>query len=783
MFKNLLKISLRRLVKNKIYTVINLFGLAMGFASVLIIFLFVRKEQSFDKFHDSSEQIFRILKTTESENGSERSAGINAAIIPFISDVIPSVKYATRYFSGGSFIYSDSLTFNNEGVKLRFLRVDTDFFKVFTFELLEGRYPDFLANPNAVVITKSKAEAIFGDHMSALGESIITVGNQFEIVGILKDLPIESSIKFDVANSLVEANKRFPFMLKNWDLSWTNSVVRFDYGTTPDQQTELLASIGKEYHAQVPNSENTSFVLQALGNMHFDVQLSDRISGKIDRIYLMIFSVIAFTILISSVVNYCALTLAQSVERVKEIGMRRTLGARRSGLIMNFFSESVLLTSIAFVLGLILAEFLLPKLESLLNRELGIHLFSHLSVLVWAYVLVVTIALISVVFPALVMSKKSLTGLRNSNPGQLFSKSVFIELVNGFQVAVFLFLIASTLYVNKQFNFIQDENLGFDKENVLIVNVNTNESIFKKEGLKDEFGKSPYVRSLSLTTSYPSSNGRNHFSERHNINYFEYQIEPEYFDVFGLTLLEGRLFENFDHSKGYVVINETAAKGIGDDTAIGKKIGGREIIGVVKDFHTESKREPMRPLALRLFDSDGFGLLVLKLKGSETKAALNDLHSKYEKVTGSTKLKYTFLEERYGRIYSNEKVALKMMSVFTTLALVIAIMGMLGTTSYSVQRRIKEISIRKVLGANIVELIKAINSKTFHIILLGACIALPLSHLWISGWLSGFAYHIETSYVGYMLIFLLSMILIVPTLALQTLKVYHSKTVDYLKEN
>ena len=155
----------------------------------------------------------------------------------------------------------------------------------------------------------------------------------------------------------------------------------------------------------------------------------------------------------------------------------------------------------------------------------------------------------------------------------------------------------------------------------------------------------------------------------------------------------------------------------------------------------------------------------------------------YEKVTGSTKLKYNFLDERYGRIYSNEKVVLKMMSVFTTLALVIAIMGVLGTTSYSVQRRIKEISIRKVLGANLVELVKAINSKTFHIILLGACITLPLSHLWISGWLSDFAYHIETSLIGYMLILLLSLILIVPTLALQTLKVYHSKTVDYLKED
>ncbi len=782
MLKSLFKISLRRLFKNKYYSFVNLFGLSLGFASVLIIFLFVRKEQSFDSFHDNGEYIFRLLKASENKNGNERSSRISNAIVPFISDVIPSIKYATRYRTNGSSTYADSLTFNNQEVKITSLITDNDFFKVFTFELLYGEYPDFEANPKSAVITKTKAEAIFGDYTSAIGESIIRGRNKFEIVGVLKDIPLESSIKFDIVYSLIEANSAFPQMLTRWNIMGSNSAVRFEKGTTKEQQEKLVASIGKEYHLQVPNSENVSFELQALKQLHFDIAVDDGISNKIAPVHLAIFSAIAIIILIASVVNYCALTLAQSVERVKEIGVRRTVGAKRFQLLTNFFSESILLTSFAFILGLIISELLIPQLEDLLNRELGIHLFSEPRILVLAYLVVIGIALISVIYPALVVSKKSLADLRNFSPASLFNKAVFIDLVNGFQVAVFLFLIASTLYVNKQFSFIQNENLGFNKENVLIVDVNTRESILKKDVLKDEFEKSSYIQSLSFAMGYPSFNGMTHLSEKYNVSYLDYQIEPEYFDVFGLKLLEGRLFDNFEHSEDYVVVNETMAKRIEEGTVLGKKLGNREIIGVVKDFHTQSKREPIRPLALRPFDNDGFGRLAIKLNGSDSKAALDDLYAIYEDVTGSPKFNYAFLDEQYGRIYGSEMIVLKVMGVFTSMALFITILGLLGTTSYSVKRRIKEISIRKILGANLLELNRAVNSKTLFITLIGACVALPLSYLWISDWLNDFAYHIETSISGYILILLLSVILIIPAMTLQTLKVYNSKTVDYLKE-
>ena len=435
------------------------------------------------------------------------------------------------------------------------------------------------------------------------------------------------------------------------------------------------------------------------------------------------------------------------------------------------------------VLGLILAEIFVPQLELLLGRELGIQLFSTPQVLLIAYLFSIAVAMCSVLYPALIVSRKQLTEARGSSRSMsIFNKSFFIDLVNGFQVAVFLFLIAATVFVNRQFEFIQNDNLGFEKDQVVIVNVNTQESIFKKDALKNEFANSPYVSSLSFAIGYPSKTGSPKFSEDLEMTYTEYQIESGYMNALGLELVDGRLLEDLEAHKKYTLINETAAIKLGGESAIGQKLNGREIIGVVKDFHFESKQEPIRPLALRLFDVDGFGNLIVKLKGSDTQAAMDDLLNRYDQVTGSTKFTYNFLDERYDRIYTSEMIILRIMSVFTIVALVIAILGVLGSSAYTVKRKIKEISIRKILGANMLEVTKATTNSGLVRMGLGALVALPLVYIWIDQWLNDFAYHIDVSVASFLPILAVSALIILPAMVIHTMLAFFTNTVNHLKE-
>lgn len=782
MLKVHFKLALRRLLRNKLYTLANLLGLSIGFASVLIIFLFVRKEQSFDKFHENSKNIYRLLSTKELATGSEISNSVTAPLAPFISQHYPEVEASTRYRFSGSMILGDSLTATKKEVRLSRLIADTDFFEVFTFKLIAGEYPDFEEDAKATVITESKAEAIFGSTINALNETITLSRDDYRVVGVIQDVPLNSSIKFDVVTSLVDANSSFPVMLTNWNTAWTNTVVRFGERVTDKQMDYVLSGLKKEYNLQVNNSSNISFQWQPLHRFHFDIVVADGILGKIDPSYLVIFSAVALIILISSMSNYCSLTLSQSVERVKEIGVRRTIGAKRGELLLNYFVESLLLTSLAFVFGLIISELAIPQLEALFNRDLGIPLFSDPDVLIAAYGVAVILAIISVTYPALIVSKKHLSDLRGTSGLSLFNKSVFIDVINGFQVAVFLFLIASTLFVSRQFEFIQHENLGFNKENVVIVNVNTRESVLNKDAIKSEFAKSPYVQSLSFAIGYPSVVGATHYSDRAEMNYMEYKIESGYLDVLGLELVQGRPLEDLEHHKRYTIINESAANRLGGDQAIGKTLNGREIIGIVRDFHMESKQEPIRPLALRLFDSGGFGRIIVKLKDGNVKAALDDLSNRYDGVTGSTKFTYTFLDDDYSRIYSSEMVILRMMSVFTIMALFIAILGVLGSSAYTVKRRMKEISIRKVLGANILNISKTINSKAVIIVFFSAIVALPLSYMWTEVWLSDFAYHVKVTLWSFLVVFAAAVLIIFPATTFHVINAFLSNTLKHLKE-
>ena len=788
MLRNYIKVAFRRLTKNRFYTLINLLGLSVGFAAVLIIFLFVKKERSFDKFHTKLDRIEHLVTIISRASGETRTTSTSAPIVPEVITNFPQVEAASRYDIQGIKTKSDSILSNGEDIRMSHAMVDQAFFRIFDFKLKWGQYPDFSKQPNAVVITDEKAKVMFGNSKAALGKTFPGYDDKVYVVsGVIDNIPSASSIRFDMVSSLEYAypegsNSRY--MLTLWGNDHIPSVFLFNEGVTSDQKEEVLNGIEKVYSQKAKNISNPiSFGLQPFNKAHFDLDTNDRLNGQIDESYLLIFSAIAIIILISSLSNYCSLTLSQSVERTKEIGVRRVVGARRFHILGNYMIESFLLATVAFVFSLIITELSIPLLENTVNRSLGIEIFASVPQLAIIYSTAILISLISVLYPAIIISKKKINDFKDTVGGRVFSKNVVINIINGFQVTIFIFLLAATVFVNKQLSFMQNTNLGFDKENILMVSVNTRESIFKKDELKSEFSKSPFVDHVGVVSNYPREKGYEVLSKEEQLNFIEYKADAEFFDIMGFTLLEGRTLENLASHEKYVVINETAAKALGFENSVGETFNGQEIIGVMADFHAESKREPIKPLAWKLFEGgNGYGWVMMRVKGNDIQALMADINERYEAVTDSNKIVYQFFDEDYQKIYKSELVIKHLMEVFTVVALLISFFGVLGTSSYTVKRRLKEISIRKVLGANLFNLNNAINRSGVAWFLLGALIAVPASILWVKSWLAQFSYQTEITVFDYLPLLALSFVSILPAMLFQVVKAYHSKTVDYLKD-
>jgi len=603
---------------------------------------------------------------------------------------------------------------------------------------------------------------------------------------VIEDIPESSSLRFDCLTSLVghyswvegELN-----LIQRWGNNIIYNAVLFKEGVTDEQKSLIGTEIAKIYNERVVYEHlPTSFDFQPFSEAHFDLNMSDPFYGKMDEYYLIIFSAIALVILFASLANYCSLTLSQSVERLKEIGVRRTVGATGLNLIAHYFFEAVLLTSLAFVFSLILIEVSVPTIEEITNKNLGVQVFNDLPLLMKSYAAVLILSFLSILYPAYISSKKKLSDFKSFGASGVFNKTSFIYFINGIQAAIFIFLLAATLFVNQQLDFVQNENLGFNKEQVLMVSVNTKESIFKKDELKSVFAQSPFVESAAISMSYPVETTTPRYAKKEKINFIEYQGEAEFLDVFDFKLIEGRPLENLDYYKQYVLLNETAVKALGFDEPIGKEFNGKQILGIVADFHAESKRELIKPLAIRLFDHDGFGWILIRLKSGNVQAGVQDILKRYEEVTDSNKIVYKFFDEEYAKVYSSEKVIKYLMQIFTGIALLISFFGVFGSSSYTVKRRVKEISIRKVLGANLMDLNKAINKNGLLYLLLSALVAIPLSYWWINQWLTQFSYQIEIGTISYVPVLFIVVLLIIPAMLIQVVKAYYSKTVDYLKD-
>jgi putative ABC transport system permease protein len=744
--KNYLKVAWRNLVRNKAHTFINIAGLSVGLACSLLILLWVQNELNVDAFHKNSGRLFTIYDKFYSAHkpiGTYNTSGVLAAVL---KKNIPEIEYATGFGFNGDHVFRAG----DKVLKLEGNSADADFFKMFSYTLLQGKAQSALNTPASLAISRKMAENFFGSPQNALGKTIRYDNKRnFTITAVFENLSASSSQKFD--------------FLTNWDAfyqenPWARDMGNIGPGTYIQlradadpalTQTKIMHYLDK-FNKGPRTSESATLGLQRFDEVYLHGNFVD---GNLEggRIgYVNLFSIVAIFILLIACINFMNLTTARSVKRAREIGIRKVVGALRSSLIWQFISESLLITSMAVIIALVLVVLLLPVFNQITQKQIELP-FNQLSFWIKLVALTLVTGFISGSYPALFLSSfnpvKVLKGAIKLDPGTtLFRKGLVV-----FQFLLSVILTIGTIIVSRQVNFIQSINLGYDKENLVYVPLEGDLGT-KYEVFRDEALKMPGIQSLTRISSTPTNIQQSDASidwvgSDPNLNMqFNYAYAGyDFVNTMKLKLVSGRDFSrDFPSDSTGFMINEAALKIIGYANPIGKNLTFRgihgKIIGVLKDFHFSSLHEQIKPLIVPFNARETNGFALIRTQPGKTKEAIASLENIYKQLNPNFQFTYSFSDEEYNKLYNNEQIISKLSDAFAFLAIFISCLGLLGLAMFMAEQRIKEIGIRKVLGANVASLFVLLLSEFLLLVIIALLIASPIAWYAMNKWLQNFAY-------------------------------------------
>ncbi|MCE7990507.1 MAG: FtsX-like permease family protein [Roseivirga sp.] len=777
MLRNYLKVALRNIRKNKLYASLNILGLGIGLASFFVIYLFLQNERSYDTFHPKADRIYRVLQEQTDGVQTQVAAGLNAALAPAAAERIPEIEAFSRIETYPKQVLipgrKDSLQV------FKSLAVDKGFLDFFELSFVRGSTGSSFLRPNSVLISKSKEDTFFdGD---AINKTISVNGKEYLIEGVFADIPPNSSLKADI---IVPFETMHAWRLEelSWGVSYFDQTFfLFSENTDVNLIEEKINTLARENRV----TTEINFKLQSIYDIHFSLGLTDSLREKTDEQYIYIFTIVAIFILACSVFNYVSLALSQSIERTKEIGVRKVVGALKGQLYRQFISESALYVLMGFVIALILVEVLVPQLEVILGRTLSTNLSNTPQLLIPGLIFSILVAGLAALYPAYIGAAQKVVSIFRG--GGRFRSHRLINVISIFQIGVFMVLVSVAFTANKQMHFMQNENLGFDKENQLVIRMFSQAASGKAEVLKNALAQMPEVKSSSFSNSVPSRvMGATRFNG-YDFSFVNFNVDADYLNTMGMELKEGRNFVPEDQdTANLVLINERAASLLNfGETAVGKVIDAGSIefrvIGVVSDFHWVSKREEIGPTLFKKRTQDR-GVMVVKLQTGNLVETMDQIEAKYSEITGGEVMGSFFLDDQINSQYKQEGIMIKMINTFTLVAALVAFIGLFGIAGYSARRRLKEMGIRKVLGAGFMSVQLALNKANVWKLVLAALIAVPLIVYWMEGWLDSFAYRIAlpTGLIIAALIIASSVILL--TAMFHSVKVYLINPVEILKD-
>lgn len=799
MLKNYLKIAYRNLLKNKVFSLINIAGFSLGFIAAIFIALYVVDELSFDAFHTHANRIYRVTETVSDETGKREVVGVATQIAPSSVESLPKVEQATRLTIQGRLTlgYEEFRDFEEAWF------VDATFFELFDFQFIAGNPETALDEPNSLVLTQTLAKKYFGDK-SPLGKSMYAnwFGTEAKVTGIIEDFPSNShlnpSLLFSTSTILSVNEEAKEWAENDWSSNGFNTFLLLAPDAQPDNIADQLTALANEHRPA--DQQQNRYHLQALTDVHFYSQHleNDTNAHKGDITYVYVFSALGLLILFIAFINYVNLSTARAMKRSKEVGLRKTVGASRRQLIYQFIGESLLIVMITLVLAITVVQLLLASFNELSAKTLQLQLFDSPILLVLLFAGLLS-GLLAGAYPAFYLSRIKPSLILRQHTGKPGNPRLRQLLVIG-QFAMAMVMITATVVIYQQINFIRNTDLGYEREQRITVDINSQPMREKYEGVKAAFQKIPTVEQVTATNRVPGEwkgiPTAGVKKEESTLDFLYFVGDEGFLPTYDITLLEGRNFRRTTADSAKVILNETAVKVMGLIDPIGQIVEVThffenkldqpfvaEVIGVIQDVHFESVREKITPTMITYYQNPlhSIDYYTLRINPQNVQQTLADIEVVTQQFDPDSPLEYHFLDDQFEEMYRSDTKTAEIIGIAALLAIFIACMGLFGLTHLSVAERTKEVGIRKVLGADIVHIIWLIAQKFLKLVGIAFIIAAPFAWWATHSWLSEFAYHIDMS-VGLLLLSgLLVLLVTVLTISFQTIKAALANPADSLK--
>lgn len=787
MIKNYIIVAFRNLWKNKGFSAINILGLSMGMACSLLILLWVKDEKAVDAFHKNGNNLYYVYERNHLGGKIETYYWTQGPLAEVLKKEIPEIKAATPF----SWPSVSTFTVGDKILKQNGYSADNDFFSMFSYPLLEGQASEALNSPNSISISRKMAVDFFGSASAAIGKTIRYENKKdFTVKAVFEDLPSQVSTPFDYIISwtaYLEDNG----WAKDFESVDPRTVIQLREGANVVAVEKKIKFILDKFNTELGKDNRIELGLQKFDQyyLHSEFKNGYPVSGRI--IYVRLFSLVAIFILVIACINFMNLTTARSVKRAKEIGVRKVLGALRSLLIPQFIGEAVLMAIIAMMGALIIAGLALPAFDQLTGKQITLP-FNQFSFWISITGLCFLTGIFSGSYPAFFLSAfnpiQVLKGTLKSGTGAVWFRKGLVV----FQFVLSIVLIIATILISRQIRYVQTANIGYNRENLLYIPVEgtllKKLTVFKTEALKLDG-----VLNVTALTESPTemnngtlSTGWEGKDPNEHVRFIHDAIGPDFMKTMNLQMVAGRSFpSDGPYDSTGVIVNETAAALMGYKDPVGKPVFNgsfrSHIIGVVKDFHFKSLHERIEPLLLFMGNGEWYSSIIIRTKSGKTKEALDGLKKICNELNPAFPFTYKFSDEEYGKLYKSDLVIGSLSVIFAGLAIFISCLGLLGLSIFTASQRVKEIGVRKVLGASIGSLFTLLSKEFLLLVCVAFAIAAPLGWWAMDSWLNNFAYRAPIQWWVFAVSGLLAMMIAMATVCFQALKSANANPVKSLR--
>lgn len=795
MIRNYFKTAFRNLFRNKTYAAITISGIAIALTAFWLIALYIADEFSYDRYHKNAGRIVRVAQHARWDGGELNLASTSAPIAPALKSAFAEIQEVTRIFPEGDGIIS----FDDKSIKVNdIFFADAAVFKIFSHSFLAGDANTALSKPQAIVLTESLAKIFFDEPLKALNQTIHFENNYPNLVtGVIKDVPQNSHLKFSALRS-VPAN-----LPAEWQNFNALTYLLLQKGTDYKKLEAKLPEFAAATIQKIMGIDDYRMELQPLTSIHLHSSLGGEMgaNGSMSRIY--IFMAIAFLILVIAVINYMNLSTARSSVRVKEVGLRKVLGSDRGHLVGLFITEALVMTFVAALIAFFLVSLLLPFFNNVAEKNLDIWRFGTLYTLTVLIAFVLLTGVASGVYPALFLSRfKTIAALKgqmgNMSGTILFRKSLVV-----FQFVVTVVMIAGALVIYRQLQYTGKKDLGFNKDQVLTFHIHDRQVRSQVASIKSQLLANPLIRNVAVAGNpignndlgshgFVFENANGTFSSGSRMA-LELMVDADYIPTLDIKLAQGRNFIGSNNADKYgaALVNETLVKELGWKEAIGKRVrftygqnetAERKVVGVVKDFHTYSLQHRVEPMVLMMPPVPSMeDNLYVKINTEKTAEAIAFIEETYRKFDKTAPPEFHFLDQNFAKQYSAEQRQHQLSLAFSFLSIFIACLGLFGLAAFTAQQKIKEIGIRKVLGATVGSITLMLGKDFIKLVFISILIATPIAW-WATGrWLEDFAYRIHLSWWMFFVAGFAAMIVAMATVSFHAVKAATANPVKNLR--